>query len=71
VLVAAAAAVQTVAGQIHVHHIWIVVKIQELLEDTFQTLHTTVHILRQVLIHIQVMHVTVGNDTISQQRLPD
>jgi hypothetical protein len=71
VLVVVAVAVQTVPGLIHVHHTWTVAKIQELLVDTFQTLHTLAHFLRQALTHIQVMHVTAGNDIINPPRLLD
>jgi hypothetical protein len=69
--VVVALAVQTARGLIHVHHTWIAVKIQELQADTFQTLHIPVHFLRQVLTHIPVTHVTVGNDITNPQRLPE
>jgi hypothetical protein len=69
--VAVVAVVQTVAGQTLVHHTWIAVKTQELQAATFQILRTMAHFLRQVLTHIQVMHVTVGNDIINQLRQAD
>jgi hypothetical protein len=69
--VVVALVVQTALGQTLAHPIWIVVKTQELQADTFQTLHTLAHFLRQVLTHIQVMHVTVGNDIINQLRQAD